>query len=145
MKSKSFIQYAMKNWDSNDAHDNVQKNRLQKILKKHFNLSCLFDSTIFISKHNFTWSVVQPNDTKEEILKNYYIHKPDILIKNPPIIIELDGFFHFNTKKGVNQTQLRNQNYSNMNVKFISFFTNQFNKITDVEIVNKIKLCLENN
>lgn len=146
MNSKSFIHHAMKQWDCNDAHDSIEKNRLQKILKKHFNYYCLFDRTIFISKYNYTWTDIQPNYNKKEIYKKYHIHKPDILIKIPfNIIIELDGDFHFNTKKGITQTKLRNKIYNSMNVKFISFSTKQFNKMSDIELISKIKSYLEKN
>lgn len=136
----------MKNWDSNDAHDSVEKNRLQKILKDYFKCYCLFDRVIFISKYDYTWTDIQPNGTKEEIYKKYYIHIPDILIKIPyPIIIELDGDFHFNTKKGITQTRNRNEIYNFMDIKFISFYTKTFNKMSDYTLVNKIKTYLEKN
>lgn len=140
LSNKQFIRKAMKNWDSSDAHDWNEKIKVATVLKDGFSYSCFYDRTIFVSKLDFTFSDKQPKLlNKEEILQNFYIFKPDIWIKTHNIIIEIDGLFHFNTIKGVKQTNHRNKIYDYMGVKFVWFTTKQVKESDAAELYQLLK------
>ena len=50
------------------------------------------------------------------------------------LIIEIDGDFHFNTKKGVIQTNKRNQYYEYAGIRLIWYETKALNKMSDAEL-----------
>ena len=132
----------MKSWDSTDAHDLNEKTRLAGILREHFNLRCVFDRVIFVDKETFTFTDQHPKGclTKQEVWRDYEVFCPDILIKKPkPIIIEIDGDFHFNTSKGVKQTNKRNEFYEYMGVRFAWFHTKALNEMNDKEIIEYLR------
>lgn len=131
----------MKEWDSNDAHDWNEKKKIADILRNLFHYFCIYDRTIFVNKKDFSYSDKQPAGftSKEDILKNYYIFRPDILVKSHNIIIEIDGLFHFNTKKGVKQTNHRNEIYEYMGVKFVWFTTEMVQTSTLAELYQILK------
>ena len=121
----------MKNWDSNDPHDWQEKQRVVNIIRDRTGLiGAVYDETIFVHKQTFEWTTIQPKGfkSKEELMRTYEIFKPDILYKKHNLIIELDGDFHFETEKGVRQTQKRNQYYEYMGVKFAWSYSGKSNK-----------------
>jgi len=121
----------MKNWDSSDGHDWEEKKKCTEILNHFLGYrGALFDETIFVNKTTFEWQTKQPTgyESKEDLLRCWEVFKPDILIKKHNMIIEMDGDFHFNMKKGVKQTQKRNQYYEYMKIKFVWFYSGNENK-----------------
>ena len=143
MSSKQFINKSMKNWDSSDPHDWSEKMKVSTVLKEVFHYYCVYDRTLFVDKYNFTFSDKHPQIlTKEEIQQKYWIFKPDIWIKSHNTIIEIDGLFHFNTAKGIKQTNHRNEIYEYMGVKFV-WFTTEFVKTAEMnDIYQQLKARL---
>jgi len=136
---KSFIHRAQQDWT--DAHDWQAKNRLSSILRDVYNIRCVFDRTIFINKITLEWTDIQPPGyhSKSEILKDWHIFMPDVLIKGiHPVIIELDGDWHFNSSKGIKQTNKRNGIYDFMDIRFVWFYTPHFMKKSTMEIVQEL-------
>jgi hypothetical protein len=134
---------AMKKWSSDDAHDWEAKKRVQDILRARWNYRCVFDRTIFIDKKTFEIHLYQPDGctSKEDVRRKYEIFIPDIFIKTKQgyKIVELDGDFHFNTKKGVKRTNQRNEMYEYAGIKMIWFYTPKLMKMTIDEIVHTIE------
>jgi len=132
----------MKEWDSTDAHDNKQKDRLAWIIKKnklhHFPL---FDQTIFIHNNTFHWTKEFPTGykTKEIFLTQWSPFKPDMLFPLRNLIIEIDGDWHTNTAKGVKQTKRRNQYYEYAGIKLITFVTKELDKMSDKKVLELLK------
>jgi len=151
MSKKQWINHSMKNWDSTDGHDWEEKNRMVNLLRTDLGLiGGLFDETIFVNKTTFKWQTTQPSvyENKEDLLRCWEIFKPDIIYKKHNLIIEMDGDFHFNTKKGVRQTEKRNQYYEYMGVKFVWYYSGNDNKegtfmaLRNDEILAKFKQAL---
>lgn len=137
--SKSWIHKAMSDWDSTDGHDMDDKNRIALILRKlHF--YSVFDRTIFINKQNHSWTDIHPKGyaSKKDLLKDYEVFIPDILIKKYNMVIELDGSFHFNTKKGIKQTNKRNQYYEYAGIRLIWFYSDKLKDMSDYDIARQI-------
>jgi len=137
--NKSFIHKAMKDWDSSDGHDSEEKNRIALILRK-LRFYPVFDRTIFINKQNHTWTDEHPRgyNSKADLLRDYEVFIPDILIKKYNMIIELDGNFHFNTKKGVRQTNKRNEYYEYAGIRLIWFHSTMLKDLSDYDIARQI-------
>ena len=148
MSKKQFIGRATKNWSSDDGHDWEEKNRMINLLRSELALQgALFDETIFVNKTTFKWQREQPKNypTKEALLLCWEIFKPDIIYPKFNLIIEMDGDFHFNTKKGVKRTTQRNQYYEYAEFKFVWYYSGNDNKegtfmnLTDQEILAKFR------
>ncbi len=134
---KQWIHYSQKNWDSSDAHDTEQKNRIAEILRdKHIRRYPLFDETIFIHKQDHSWVREQPKGytSKEELWRDWEVFKPDMLFPKNNMIIEIDGDFHFNSEKGVKQTNKRNEYYEYAGIKLIWYYTKTLNEMSDGEL-----------
>jgi len=131
---KSWIHKAQKDWDSNDGHDLLQKNRICEILRdNHIRHYPLIDQTIFINKNTFSWQMEHPKGyrSKEDLWKDWEVFKPDLLFPQKNLIIELDGPFHFNTAKGVRQTNKRNQYYEYAGIRLIWYYTDKVKEMSD--------------
>lgn len=144
VSKRQFINRSMRNWDPSDAHDSTPKARIQRILRD-MGIYVIFDETIFVSKDDgdYTYSTIQPKaSSKEEIFKKYHVFKPDILSIKSKLIVELDGDFHRNTKKGVRQTSNRNDVYSQMrDIHFLPLVTHELKDMSDMDI-RKLILAL---
>lgn len=143
MKGKGFMHRAMKNWDSTSAHDEMPKIRVQEILRAKWDYRVTFDRTIFIDKGTFEVHLEQPKEclTRQEVLSKYYIHIPDIFVKTQHgyKIVELDGDVHFNSTKGVKNTNLRNEHYDYAGIKYVWFYTPTLEKMSVEEIIKHIE------
>jgi hypothetical protein len=134
---KQWIHRAQKNWDSTDGHDGEEKNRIAVILRnnniRHYPL---FDQVIFINKQTHLWVMQQPEGytSKEELWRDYEIFKPDLFFPLKNLIIEIDGDFHFNTKKGVKQTNKRNEWYEYAGIKLIWYEAKALKAMSDAEL-----------
>lgn len=120
MMSKQWIWRAMKEWD--DAHDLEAKGRLQRILKESLYIYTSLDTTIFINKSSAAVTLEQPTgyDSKEAILNDYFVHMPDLFsVAYPQLAVEIDGDWHFNTAKGIKQTNKRNENYDYAKIQLL--------------------------
>jgi len=135
--AKQWIHRAQKDWDSTDGHDNNEKNRIAVILRnnniRHYPL---FDQVIFINKQTHKWVMQQPKGyiSKEDLWRDYEIFKPDLLFPKKNLIIELDGEFHFNSEKGVKQTNKRNEYYEYAGIRLIWFTAEQVKGWSDAEL-----------
>ncbi len=143
---KQWIHKAQKDWDSTDGHDMNEKNRIAKIFRES-NISHyhpIFDETIFINKQNFKWIREQPHGytSKEDLWRDWDVFKPDLLFAQKNLIIELDGNYHFNTAKGVKQTNHRNEMYEYAGIRFIWYYTPDLQKMNDgqlyLDLLNKL-------
>ncbi len=134
---KSFIHRAQKEWDSTDGHDMTEKNRIAVILRdnniRHYPL---FDQTIFINKQTHNWQMEQPSGytSKEDLWRDWETFKPDLLFPKKNLIIEIDGDWHFNTQKGVKQTNKRNEYYEYAKIRLIWFTAAQVKEWSDAEL-----------
>lgn len=134
---KQWIHKAQKDWDPTDGHDTAQKNRIAEILRdNHIRHYPIFDETIFINKKTFKWQRNHPTgyNTKEDLLRDWEVFKPDLLFPMKNLIIEIDGDFHFNTAKGIKQTNKRNQYYEYSGIRLIWYETKTLNKMSDAEL-----------
>ncbi len=132
----------MKKWSSDDGHDLKQKNRLSKIIRhNHLRHYPLLDQTIFINNQDFRWTIKHPEGykSKEELLRDWSPFIPDMLFPISKTIIEFDGSFHTDTEKGARRTKLRNQYYEYAGIKLIVYSTEEFNKMTDDEVLKDLK------
>ncbi len=143
MTGKGWMHRAMKDWDPSSAKDEDAKVRVQDVLRAKWGYKCVFDRTIFIDKNSFTIHTEQPKDctSKEDVYKKYYIHIPDILIRtvSGTKVVELDGDVHFNSSKGVKNTNLRNEHYEYANIKLVWFYTPTLMKMSTEEIIKHIE------
>ena len=143
--NKQWIHRAQRGWDSTDGHDTGEKNRIATILRntniRHYPL---FDETIFINKQTFKWVKEQPKgySSKEDLLREWEVFKPDLFFPMKNLVIEIDGDFHFNTKKGVKQTNKRNEWYEYAGLKLIWYHAQTLKDMSDaqlfLDLVNKL-------
>ena len=143
--TKQWIHRAQRGWDSTDGHDLGEKNRIATILRnnniRHYPL---FDETIFINKQTFKWVKEQPKgySSKEDLLREWEVFKPDLFFPMKNLVIEIDGDFHFNTKKGVKQTNKRNEWYEYAGLKLIWYHAQTLKDMSDaqlfLDLVNKL-------
>ena len=142
-KDAQFRQRAMKNWDPSDPHDWKEKIRIQDILRAKWNYKCTFDRTIFIDKATFEVHLWQPSGclSREEVWNNYYIHVPDIFISTQSgyKIVEIDGSIHFNSQKGVKNTNLRNEHYQYAGINLCWLTADFVNEANTEEIIERIE------
>jgi len=137
-----YIHQAMKEWDSTDAHDWKQKDRIAWLIRENnLHQFPLYDQTIFINKTTFDWRKTQPTgfESKEELLLKWAVFIPDMLYPLRNMIIEIDGDWHTNTTKGVKQTKRRNQYYEYAGIKLIIFVTKELNKMSDKKLLEVLR------
>ena len=148
MSEKQWMNYHMKDWDSTDAHDSEAKARISWIIKeKKLHHFPLLDETIFIHKNSFRWTKIHPGgyESKEELVRDWEVFKPDMLFPLRLLIIEIDGDFHRNTEKGAKRTKLRNQYYEYACIKLIIYNTSkdkrydELGNMTDEELYQDLK------
>ena len=136
--NKQWIHRAQRGWDSTDGHDTGEKNRIATILRntniRHYPL---FDETIFINKQTFKWVKEQPKgySSKEDLLREWEVFKPDLFFPMKNLVIEIDGDFHFNTKKGVKQTNKRNEWYEYAGLKLIWYHAQTHKDMSDAQLL----------
>jgi len=109
----------MREWE--DAHDLDAKNKVSRVMRERLHLFTVFDKPLFISKVTHQVQLEQPDcyDSRESILKDYVVHLPDLFNKKHCIVVEIDGDWHFNTRKGVRQTNQRNEDYELAGIKLV--------------------------
>ena len=142
MIKKQWIHKALKEWDSTDGHDMNEKNRIAQSLRdSHISHYPLFDQTIFIHKQTFKWQQEQPTGytSKEDLWRDWEIFKPDLLFAMKNLIIEVDGDWHFNTTKGVKQTNKRNEYYEYAGIRLIWFTAEQVKGWSDSKLYSELK------
>ena len=82
---------------------------------------------------------------KEQLESNeFWPHKPDLIVTNSerPMIIEIDGDYHFFTKRGINQTNERNKHYEKAAIRFIWLLKSEVQN-TDTRLVSILAERLE--
>lgn len=104
-----------------DAHDLEVKNRLATVMREKLHLYTVFDLPLFISKVTHQVQLEQPEcyESREAVLKDYVVHLPDLFNKKHGIVWEIDGMWHFNSHKGVKQTNQRNEDYELAGIKLV--------------------------
>lgn len=104
---RSFVHRANRNMDGEP--DTMLKWKLMKVLRNKFGISSRTGPKIAIHRK---YGYVKQQLTKEEV-PQFYLHDPDVtsLKHNPPLIFEIDGDVHFLTKRGIKQTNSRNEHY----------------------------------
>lgn len=119
--NKSFIHHAMANAETEVDFDN--RATVQRILRINYGISALMDEVIFISKLTGKVEKIDQRkfSSKEEIMRLYFVHRPDLLIKgfNFLFVCEIDGDVHFLTDKGIEQTNERNKHYEDAEIKML--------------------------
>lgn len=119
MMKSQWIWRAMAEWE--DAHDLEAKSKVSRVMREQLHLFTVFDLPIFINKFTHQCQLEQPEcyESREAILKDYIVHLPDLFNKKHGIVVEIDGNWHFNTKKGVRTTNQRNEDYELAGIKLI--------------------------
>ena len=109
----------MAEWDS--AHDSECKQILSRVLKDDLHIYTTFDQILFINKTTGAVTYEQPPEclSKEDVYANYEVHLPDLFSKPHALAVEIDGDWHFNTKKGIKQTNKRNEDYDFAKIKLL--------------------------
>ena len=123
--------------------DLMDKAKIARVMKGYFGLSCIYhDLFIGIHKRHRYWI----NElTKEQLESNeFWPHKPDLIVTNSkiPMIIEIDGEYHFFTKRGINQTNERNKHYELAGIKLIWLLRSDVAN-TDTRLVSILADLLE--
>ena len=142
MGKKQWIHHAMKNWDSTDAHDSEEKARISKIIHDnnlhHFPL---YDETIFINKTDFSWTKIHPEGftSKEDLMRQWAVFKPDMLFPLRNLIIEIDGSFHTDSEKGAKRTKLRNSYYEYAGIKLLIYTPLELKEMSDEILYQDLK------
>jgi len=132
----------MKSWE--DDHDTNEKNRLRQLLKTYFGLHAFQDETLFFSKLTGKLSFIhqQQFTSKEDILRFYHVHRPDLFIKTRQIVIEIDGIVHWTNSHAVKRTNERNKHYEDANLQFVWLTADEVNYASNAELVDKLALML---
>ena len=132
----------MKSWE--DDHDTNEKNRLRQLLKKYFGLHAFQDETLFFSKLTGKLSFIQQQKfkSKEDILRFYHVHRPDLFIRSRYMVIEIDGIVHWTNSKAVKRTNERNKHYEGANLQFVWLTADEVNYASNAELVDKLALLL---
>jgi hypothetical protein len=103
--------------------DFENKATVQRVLRINFGLSSLMDEVLFISKLSGKIEKVDQRkfNSKEEILTKYFVHNPDLVIRgfNFPVVCEIDGDVHWQSSKGIKQTNTRNKHYEDAGIKML--------------------------
>ena len=93
-----------------------------KLLRKHFDIITigLMGDIVYLRDKKTNEATVtttfETDLTKSEIFDQYQVNRPDLYVKQEPRrIIELDGEIHVMTMRGIEQTENRNDNYSEGN------------------------------
>ena len=132
---KSWIAHAMKN--QHGEGDINEKYRVLMILRDYFDLRALMnnanDMPLFFNKFTGACEDPPPTMAKENIQNSYFIHYPDLGIKNHKqmIVVEIDGKAHWQSSGGVARTNKRNFHYDNAGLHLIW--------LTDIEARDKIQ------
>lgn len=98
---------------------NLKKN-ISTVLYKYFGLTTIFHE-VYIGIHKRKRYWVRDLTREQYDSNDFHIHHPDMLVTNhsPPIIIEIDGDWHFLSRKGPKQTNERNQHYELGGIKLV--------------------------
>ncbi len=138
---KSYIHQAMKKKDVGDF-DLDEKARMMRILNHYFKLNPLTDEVLFFDKELGDVITEEPrNMTKEHIHKLYFVHRPDLLIKNFEnylVAVEIDGPVHWQNSKASRRTNERNEHYETGGVKLLWFTRDEVIKGDTLTIISKI-------
>lgn len=131
----------MRNKDPKEF-DLDEKGRIAGILKKHFDLNMLTDEVLFFSKSTGKMIDLPMSRSKEELLKNYYVHNPDGYIKTHEIVVEIDGNVHWQNTHAVKNTNKRNQHYGDAKLTMLWFTRDEVKNAEEDFLVNSIKAKL---
>jgi len=118
--ANQWIWRAMSEWQ--DAHDLEWKRNISKVLRDKLGLPSVFDQTIFIKRSGFLmWTDSHPYGykSKDALMRDWWVQNPDILVKRHNLVVEIDGDWHFNTKKGIKMTNARNDHYEQGGIKLV--------------------------
>lgn len=120
----SFVHQANKNREG--EQDLMDKAKIARVIRVYFGLSCIYhDLFIGIHKKYHYWN---ENLTKKELESDdFWPHKPDLIITNSKkrMIIEMDGDFHFFTKRGIKQTSDRNIHYESAGIGLVELLRSE--------------------
>jgi len=138
---KRFIHKAMKDKDPGDF-DLDEKARIMRLLNHYFKLNPLTDEVLLFSKNTGKLVSGEPvGMTKQEMQKWYFIHRPDLLIKNFHnylIAVEIDGAVHWQNSKACRRTNERNEHYETGGIKLLWFTKDEVVKDDTLTLVKKI-------
>ena len=104
-------------------YDIDEKFRMVYLLKKYFGLTAVTDEVLFFDRttHKRVFVDQSKYESKQELVRHYYVHYPDLLIKNhkPVIAVEIDGDVHWQNTKALKQTNKRNEHYEAGGIKIL--------------------------
>ena len=124
-------------------YDTNEKDRVRKILRKDFGLHALQDETLFFDRATGDDKFLPSKSrSKDYIFKKYFVHKPDLLVKDHRIIVEIDGDIHWQNSKAAKATNLRNEHYEEAGFKLIWLTRDEVRKLGDIELTALVRLRL---
>jgi len=133
MVKTSFIHKARK--EMVNDFDTDEKNRVRKILRKDFGLHALQDETLFFDRETGRDVFLPPISlTKDYVFKKYFVHRPDLIVKDHRIIIEIDGDVHWQNSKAAKNTNLRNEHYEAAGFKLIWLTRDEVKKLSEEQL-----------
>lgn len=116
-------------------HDDTdEKGIVRDILLDQFDVNALQDEVVFFNKvSGHLIALDEEKFSEEEILKRFFVHKPDLIVKSviPQIIVEIDGPVHWENSRAVKRTNARNCHYERAKLRFVWF--------TYDEVMNSVK------
>jgi len=119
-------------------YDTNEKDRVRRILLTDYGLHALQDELLFFDR--VTGNDVylnQERQTKEYVFKKYFVHRPDLLVKDHRIIIEIDGDIHWQNSKAAKATNIRNEHYEAAGFRLIWLTRDEVRKLDDL-ILSKL-------
>jgi len=124
-------------------YDTDEKDRVRKILYTDFGLHALQDEILFFDRETgMDVFLTESTQSKDYVFKKFFVHRPDLLIKDHRIIVEIDGDIHWQNSKVVKATNARNEHYETAGFKLIWLTRDEVRKLNDDELSNLIKTRL---
>ena len=121
-------------------YDTDEKDRVRKILHKDFGLHAIQDETLFFDRETGEDKFLPPTTlTKQYIFKKYFVHRPDLLLRDHRIIVEIDGDIHWQNSKASKATNARNEHYEDAGFKLIWLTRDEVRKLGDNELTALIR------
>lgn len=121
--------------DMVNDYDTNEKDRVRQILRKDFGLHALQDETLFFDRETGEDKFLAPKSlTKEYVFKKYHVHRPDLIVKDHRIIIEIDGDIHWQNSKAAKATNARNEHYEEAGFKLIWLSRDEVRKLPDWQL-----------
>jgi len=124
-------------------YDTDEKDRVRKILLEDFGLHALQDEILFFDRETgMDVFLTESSQSKDYVFKKFFVHRPDLLVKDHRIIVEIDGDIHWQNAKASKATNARNEHYEAAGFKLIWLTRDEVRKLGDIELKALVRLRL---